>query len=714
MLCEAARRNDIFLLGGARIIHPSNSPQRRLKHSRPDAGATLEEAPGDWADFDFDNAPTEIDPVVDPEGAVEALVRARLPPPFHDVSYIFQFTSSAGLKPGFVSAHIYFALQDALSNAECKRLIRQQNIDADPSVFCCTQPHYIANPIFENMEDPLPRRVGVVRKTNDFVCLPEKILGAIRATNTTRKAKSGKKSLKRPIAARTLDEAQAVLEQHAHRIRAVPRGAPRHPIVNTEAFRAADLVGLLDRDTIEEALVAAARSMDDPKSEAEARDEVKRALDDGVMRWNMAETTGTFELTENDKGRPHNNLGNLLSVLAMSSEWEGCLGYDERAARPMFLSEPPFAEAISAPCTTLPRPLEDADLVRIAATVGRIHGFTPKPALLHGAVEVVARRRSFDPVEVFLRSLPPWDGIERVDTALTRLWGAEASSYTGAVSRVLFLSAVARGLVPGCKVDTMVIFEGAQGTQKSSSIRLLFGRSFFSEGLSPLSSKDSKLELLDTWAIEIAELDAFSRRESAEVKAYISKQDDHFRTPYARLAERVRRRVVFIGTTNEATYLQDATGGRRFLPIRVGHIDLEGIAKQREQLFAEAVSRFDSGEPHWLTSQEDFLAKEEQEKRYAPHPWESQILQGLTKLDMRDFTPSWLILNIVLEVPKGTQERRHEMLLGQVMPRLGYTKVRVPASIAKDRPHGWFRDVGEPGLSTAKAMSAAFSRIGGK
>jgi predicted P-loop ATPase len=83
---------------------------------------------------------------------------------------------------------------------------------------------------------------------------------------------------------------------------------------------------------------------------------------------------------------------------------------------------------------------------------------------------------------------------------------------------------------------------------------------------------------------------------------------------------------VFAGTVNHGTYLRDETGGRRFWPVVCGRIDVEGLGEVRDQLWAEAKARYESGCPWWLDTPDLVqLASDQQEARYDGDPWEEVI-----------------------------------------------------------------------------------------
>ncbi len=95
------------------------------------------------------------------------------------------------------------------------------------------------------------------------------------------------------------------------------------------------------------------------------------------------------------------------------------------------------------------------------------------------------------------------------------------------------------------------------------------------------------------------------------------------------------RRCIFAGTTNRADWQPDETGGRRFWPVKVGEIDLVGIARDRDQLWAEAVARFQRGEKWFLEGEVEQMALQEASARRPEDPWRSDIadiVEGLTEV----------------------------------------------------------------------------------
>src|SRR6516225_3342575 len=106
-------------------------------------------------------------------------------------------------------------------------------------------------------------------------------------------------------------------------------------------------------------------------------------------------------------------------------------------------------------------------------------------------------------------------------------------------------------------------------------------------------------------------------RKVALIKAFMSRTTDRFRPPYRMRLVESPRQCIFAGTVNHSTYLRDETGGRRFWPMTCGAIDIDQLARDRDQLWAEAKARFDAGCVWWLdTADRVRMASDQQTERY--------------------------------------------------------------------------------------------------
>lgn len=302
---------------------------------------------------------------------------------------------------------------------------------------------------------------------------------------------------------------------------------------------------------------------------------------------------------------------------------------------------------------------------------------------INAGVAMAARRERFHPVRAWLDGLPEWDGRRRLDRWLAECMGAEATApeYLALVGRLFILGMVERVLKPGCKLDYMIIFEGAQGKGKSTALRVLGGE-WFADTHLRIGDKDAFMQLDGVWLYEIGEMDAFNRSETTAVKAFVTTQVDRYREPYARRIIERPRQVAFGGSTNQSEYLKDATGNRRFWPVRCRHvIDLKKLEEWREQLFAEALDLVRKGKTcRPSRHEENEWIKPEQEAREIVDPWLYQLddwLGAITQRDCHEFTSLELITKAIgLDIEKIDNNRGHATRIGNLMAKLGWAKGR--------------------------------------
>jgi predicted P-loop ATPase len=352
------------------------------------------------------------------------------------------------------------------------------------------------------------------------------------------------------------------------------------------------------------------------------------------------------------------NLYNCMLALEQSPELAGVVGFDEFANRLEALKPTPWDK-------DAPRRWSDRDDVELQRWLQRQQIPVQGLNTVGDAVRAAALR--FDPLRDYLSSLR-WDGTERLTGWLTTYMGAPESAFVNAVSRAWCISAVARGLEPGCQADHVLTLEGPQGAGKSTAARIL-GGPFTQEHLSDLGNKDAVAELAGSWIVEISELAAMGKSEAESIKAFISRRVDRYRPSYGRHVVEQLRRCVFLATTNEDRYLRDTTGNRRFWPVSVERLDVDALTRDRDQLWAEAVTAYHAGEPWHLTDVDTVsLAETEQALRVEIDPWADVIAPHLYG---RDITTSRALLD-VLNVPEDRRAGGHAKRLGGIMRQLGW------------------------------------------
>ena len=320
-------------------------------------------------------------------------------------------------------------------------------------------------------------------------------------------------------------------------------------------------------------------------------------------------------------GAPKPLLANAITALREAPAWQGVLAYNEFALETVVTDAPPWHMGLR----WTNRAWSSHDGLLAAEWLQR-KDISVNAATAAQAVEAVARERSYHPVVDYLSQVQH-DGVSRTGTWLSSCLGVEQSRYSESVGRAMLIAAVARIHDPGYKVDTVPIFEGAQGARKSTAVRTLFDP-WFSDELADLGSKDAAMQTRGVWGIEVSELDAMSRMEVSRIKSFITRTTDRFRPPYGSRIIESPRSCVFWGTTNSDGYLKDETGGRRFWPVKIGKINVDLLRDWRDQLWAEAVNLYLDNIPWWLTKKETQIdAENHQRDRYVGDPWDKAIAE---------------------------------------------------------------------------------------
>lgn len=365
---------------------------------------------------------------------------------------------------------------------------------------------------------------------------------------------------------------------------------------------------------------------------------------------------------------------------------KGMVAFDSFAHKVM-LMQPVPRPGLIAPKEWTPREWGDSDDTALTEHLNA-RGFTKVGrAMVRDVIVLDAQIHPYHPVQNYLSGLR-WDGVGRLSNFFIDFCGAvvdgneesspeDTTKYIQAVTRAMFISAVARVFKPGCKCDSMVIIEGGQGSLKSSLLRLLAVRDeWFSDSLPHnLSSRDARQHLMGIWIVEMGEIAQFKKSEVEAVKDFLSCQIDRFRPPYGRNDIIAKRQCIMIGSTNSEQYFHDVTGNRRFWPVRVGTIRLGDIRPIVDQLWAEATAAYHNGEKWWLGRTVETIAEKQQDSRLERDPWYEPIGYYTDSKRLGGWFTTGDVLSH-LDIPVARRERTHEMRVGACLKLLGCERAK--------------------------------------
>ena len=376
----------------------------------------------------------------------------------------------------------------------------------------------------------------------------------------------------------------------------------------------------------------------------------------------FADTTHWLDLciTDSKTKKPLNTVANVLIALEHDKDFCDAFALDQMQQCIMLMHQigSPLREGLE-PC-----PVTDADITHLQVWLQHKGLKRIGREDVYQAMDTRARGCAYHPVRKYLEALE-WDGQHRVNVWLATKLGTELTPYTQTIGQMFLISMVARILEPGCKADHMLVLEGPQGALKSTACSILAGE-WFSDCLPDIatSGKDASQHLRGKWLLEVPEMHAMNWAEASLLKSFISRTVERYRPSYGRLEVIEPRQCVFIGTTNKDAYLRDETGGRRFWPVKCGTINVDGLAEDRQQLFAEAVHLYRKGALWWPDKNfEREHIEPQQASRYEGDAWEEAVadyLNGKSRVTIGEVAKQALFF----ETPRiGTADQRRVMAI---------------------------------------------------
>ena len=173
VLCQLAGGSKCFAIRGRAKDQAGEVHRRKWAGERD----PLEDVPRKWMMVDIDKPVCDLPAgwQDDPAALVKEIIEKALPDEFHGVGIVWQWSSSMGVSPGVVKAHLWFRLDNAIDSKTAKRWLSAWAMYHDESVLQTGQPHYTATPVFDGREDPVRERVGIIDGPDVVVPVVEEI-----------------------------------------------------------------------------------------------------------------------------------------------------------------------------------------------------------------------------------------------------------------------------------------------------------------------------------------------------------------------------------------------------------------------------------------------------------------------------------------------------------------------------------------------------------
>lgn len=231
---------------------------------------------------------------------------------------------------------------------------------------------------------------------------------------------------------------------------------------------------------------------------------------------------------------------------------------------------------------------------RLAEALSRIGCANVTPGTIERAVDALAEMRRVDPWKDAVMNLPPWDGVDRLDTVFQDAFGADPSPALADVARAFFSALVMRQLRPGAPAPVVPVLIGAQGIGKSRFVVEISRALGVPLPASIAFGDDRRMSMAASRSViaELAEMSGLSKRDADEVKRWTTDDNDVYRKPYEKHEEAHPRRFVPIGTANKYETNRDETGNRRFGPVFCRTPLSSNWSVEARQILAEAKKRF--------------------------------------------------------------------------------------------------------------------------
>ena len=284
----------------------------------------------------------------------------------------------------------------------------------------------------------------------------------------------------------------------------------------------------------------------------------------------------------------------------------------------------------------------------------------------------------YNPFNEYFESLPLWSTSDQDYIELI-------ANHVKAKDQAQFNHHLKKAMVRmiACALDdeifnkhALILVGGKQNTGKSTFCRYLCPpslKNYYTESIP--GDKDGLISLCENFIINLDELSTLSKFELNHLKSLFSKENVRVRHPFARKAQTDPRRVSFVGSTNEDTFLTDTTGSVRWLCFEIVSLNWDYKKIEIDKAWSQAYTLYMSGFKYQLTVdeiKENEIRNEQFQQLSNEYEYVQMYLSPGNGLDNDAFWNTTQIRHHIIDKSERKADIKNNDRLGKALRKLGF------------------------------------------
>ena len=300
-----------------------------------------------------------------------------------------------------------------------------------------------------------------------------------------------------------------------------------------------------------------------------------------------------------------------------------------------------------------------------------------------------------NPFEEYFTSLPEWsnkepDYIEQLANTIT----AENDTFWNWAFKKWLVNLVACALegtitAKELKIKSginqqVLVFVGNQGIGKTTWLNDLLPvklEGYLFSGIVNPSNKDTLVNLSENLIINLDELENLNKTELGSLKSLITLSAIRLRRAYGIYNENIVRRASFVGSVNEAEFLTDTTGNRRYIVIETTVIDYKHKVSM-DKVYSQAYNLYQT-KYEFEFKREDITRIDENNNKFIRQSAEEELLLKHYRIPLKDdketdiltLTPTDIINELQEETKIKLGDQSSIRRLGSAMHKHNFQKI---------------------------------------